>query len=390
MKLLHAADLHLGKRFHDVPLKEDQEHVLKGLLALIEEEAPDAVLLCGDIYDKALPSAEAVDMLDRFLTELAGTGAQVFIIAGNHDSPSRLSYGGGLLARLRIHIAGQLRGLPEVITLSDAFGPVHFVLLPFFRLYEIKALWPDEAEGLDSYEKALELLFRKLALPAGERKVLLSHQHYSYGGLTEISDSETDIIGGLEACDSRVLEGFSYAALGHLHRPQALSKPYIRYAGSPLAYSFSEAGYKKSFPVVELGPGGTPAAIELKEITPLRRVAELKGELEDLLREAPQLPPETREAFLRVTLIDKERLDYPLRRLQTRYPNVLQLRLEREETEASGLSVLEERPEAKDLLSLFSDFYQEQTGHPLADEELKLLGDVWREARQEQEAEDRL
>ncbi len=383
MKILHAADLHLGKRFHELSLKEEQEHMLGILLGFVRDQKPDALLLCGDIYDKARPSAESVEMLNAFLTELADLPLHVFMIAGNHDSPARLSYGASFMARQRVHIKGDLRSLPEVITLEDAWGPVHFVLLPYFHLYEARLLFPEEADTIENYDDALERIFEALDLPEGERSVLLSHQHYAADGIAETSDSELNIIGGLEACSSRLLERFSYAALGHLHRPQALSAPYIRYAGSPLAYSFSEADQQKSFPLIELRAPGEAAAVEFLPIKAKHPVLRKEGYLKDLIEEADSLSRREREAFLEITLLDEERLSHPLRRLQVKYPNVLNM-IPKRNAEAEGAPMkASERPENKDLLSLFKDFYREQSGREPDSQEEALLQETLDELRAE-------
>lgn len=391
MKLLHLADLHFGKRLFDVSLKDDQEYIVSQILTLIAEEEPDALLISGDVYDKAQPSAESVAMFDRFLTSLREFPCEVFIVAGNHDSPARLAYAATLLSSLRIQIAGRLEGLPPVYTLPDTAGPVHFILLPFFRLHEVKALWPEETESLNSYSAALRFVLGKLDLPPGERRVLLSHQHYS-GSLdsAQESDSELNIVGGLDPIAAEILTGFDYAALGHLHRPQSLGTSQLRYAGSPLAYSFSEIRQTKSVPVIELGEPGCAAEIRLRELTPLRQVRELKGSLAEVISAARNLPESERQDFLRVILTDEERLDNPLRRLQAWYPNVLQLQLERDRQTLADQTMSGQSPlEGKGAIELFTDFYKEQTGLEISVEDKALLDDLWHKMTLETEVEAR-
>ncbi len=390
MKLLHLADLHIGKKLFDVSLREDQEYILEQILKIIEEEEPDALLIAGDVYDKAQASAEAVQIFDQFLTRLRDFSCEILIIAGNHDAPARLAYARNLLRSLRIHLAGELDAWPSYVTLEDSFGPVHFVLLPFFRLYEVRALWPDEAFA--SYDEALAKLLATLDLPSGERKVFVAHQHFSNSlAPSERSDSELDIVGGLDAINSEVLQDFSYVALGHLHRPQKVGVPHIRYAGSPLAYSFSEINQKKSVPIITLGEPGQPAEIRLRELEPLRQVRELRGTMEQLLLEAKALPEARRQDFLRITLTDEERVENPMRRLQAWYVNLLTLRIERQEAAlAGGMSGLATQPEvAKQPVDLFSDFYQEQRGFPLAAEEKAALEAMWQALVEAEEVEAR-
>lgn len=389
MKLLHLADLHIGKKLFDLSLREDQEHILARILEIARDEAPDAILISGDVYDKAQASAEAVQMFDRFLTSLRTLDAEIFLIAGNHDSPARLGYGGRLLSNLKIHIAGELTGLPPVYTLTDAHGPVHFVLLPFFRLYEIRQLWPEQAEEIRTYNDAVALLLTLLNLPPEERCVLLAHQHFSSRlDPAETSDSELDIIGGLDAVSSELLQGFSYVALGHLHRPQKSLVPHIRYAGSPLAYSFSELNQQKAVPVIELGPFGSLPEIRQRELTPLRALRELTGTLEELIISAKALPETARQDFLRVTLTDKDRLENPMRRLQAWYPNVLILRVEREAAERSAEQATGDF-ESKSAIDLFRDFYREQRGLALAEADQQKLSGLWNELLEQAELEAR-
>lgn len=373
MKFIHAADLHLGKRLYELSLKEDQEHMLKCLLNYVKSEQADALVLAGDIYDKSQPAAETVEMMDDFLYDLAALEVHVFIVAGNHDSPSRLAYGRRFFERQNIHIAGDLSDFPELITLEDEHGPVNFLLLPYFRLYEMRALFPEDESACGDYEDAVRRFAAHYKLKENERNILISHQHYAADGFALISDSEMNIIGGLEACDSRVLEGFTYAALGHLHRPQTLRFPHIRYSGSPICYSFSELGQAKSFPLVELGPAGEAVKITELPIEPLHPMDSKEGLLRDLLAEADLLPQREREAYLRIVLTDEERLDHPLRRLQMKYPNVLQLSLRREEKIASESYKGAENPQEKGLMTLFLDFYKELTEHELSDDEEAVL-----------------
>ncbi len=400
MKLLHLADLHIGKKLFDVSLREDQVYILDQILDIVREEEPNALLISGDVYDKAQASAEAVELFDHFLTELRSFPGEIFIIAGNHDSPARLAYGRNLLQTLRIHLAGELPSGPVAgetanilpcVTLEDEFGPVHFVLLPFFRLYEVRALWPEET--INTYDEALAKLLAAADLPAGERKVLLSHQHYSYASEpAELSDSELDIVGGLDAINSEILQDFSYVALGHLHRPQKVQAPHVRYAGSPLAYSFSEISQNKSVPIVTLGEPGQPAEIRLRELTPLRRVRELRGTLDELIREAKDVPEAEAQDFLRITLTDEDRLENPMRRLQAWYPNLLALRIERQEAALAGVTGGSGASAAdiseKSAVDLFADFYKEQRGFDLPSEEKEALQSLWYELTEagEQEA----
>lgn len=393
MRFAHLADLHIGKKFNELSLIEDQKHILAEIVEIISAENLDAVLISGDVYDKAQSQAFAVDMLSDFLAELSKLNVHVLMIAGNHDAPSRLAYAKPILKNMNIHLAGKLEGLPEVLRLYDEYGPVNFVLLPFFRLHEIKVLFPEAIDQLQSYTDATRFILESLNLPENERKVILSHQFWAGIDPVKLSESELDIVGGLDAIDVKLLADYSYGALGHIHRPQRLTKDYLRYAGSPLAYSFSEMNQRKSVPIVELGEFGETAKIELRYLNPIREVRELNGNLEDILREARDLANSNSSRLndiLRVNLTDAERPVDPMRRLQSFYPNIVQLRIERD----YQLSELEsedyyENFSQQSFIDLFRSFYQLQQGIDLSEKDAAKLEMLWNELRLKQETSDR-
>lgn len=238
MKFFHMADLHLGKKLLGEPLWKEQQYILSRVVAMSDEEKPEAVLLCGDIYDKSIPSSEAVGLLDWFLEELSVRGIQTFLISGNHDGAQRLQFASGILKKEGIHIAGTFKGGPEHIVLSDAFGPVHVWMLPFLRPGMLR---PFAEEIPETYEEAVKTALHGAVLHREERNLLLAHQFVTAGGRKpEISDSEQRSLGGIDQVDASVFGAFDYVALGHIHRPQKMGDVKIRYAGSPLKYSFSE------------------------------------------------------------------------------------------------------------------------------------------------------
>lgn len=393
MRFAHLADLHIGKKFNELSLIEDQKHILSEIIEIISEENLDAVLISGDVYDKAQSQSFAVDMLSDFLAELSKLNVHILMIAGNHDAPSRLAYAKPILKNMNIHLAGKLVGLPEVITLSDEFGPVNFVLLPFFRLHEIKVLFPEEIDRLQSYTDATHFILESLNLPKNERKVILSHQFWAGIDPVKLSESELDIVGGLDAIDVKLLADYSYGALGHIHRPQRLTKDYLRYAGSPLAYSFSEMNQRKSVPIVELDDFGEMAKIELRYLHPLREVRELNGTLNELLAEAriiSNTEPNRLNDIIRVNLTDSERPIDPMRRLQSFYPNIVQLRVERDYhlSEEDSDNYYENFSE-QNFIDLFKSFYQLQQGMNLSEKDASKLEDLWNELQTKQETLDR-
>lgn len=251
MKLIHLSDLHIGKRVNEVSMIEEQASVLSQIIGIIDGEHPDAVLIAGDVYDKSVPSAEAVTLLDDFLCRLAERNLPVLIISGNHDSPERLAFGGRLMEGSGIHVSPVYSGNVESVTLSDEHGTVTFWLLPFVKPVHVKRCFPDEA--IESYTGAIRAAIGHMGADFSGRNVLLTHQFVTGAATCE---SEEISVGGSDNVDASVFEGFDYVALGHIHGPQNIGSDHIRYCGTPLKYSFSEAGHRKSVTVVELGEKG--------------------------------------------------------------------------------------------------------------------------------------
>ena len=251
MKLLHLSDLHIGKRVHETSMLEDQQFILLKILQIIDQCQPHALLIAGDVYDKTIPSAEAVTLLDDFLYRLSQRKIPVLIISGNHDSPERLAFGGRMLEQCRIHISPVYQGKVEPITLQDEFGPVNFWLLPFLKPVAVRRLHPDAA--VESYTDACRVAVEQMALDCSQRNVLLTHQFVTGAATCE---SEELSVGGSDNVDASVFDQFDYVALGHIHGPQNIGSNRIRYCGTPLKYSFSEANPHKSATLVHLGAKG--------------------------------------------------------------------------------------------------------------------------------------
>ena len=248
MKFFHLYDLHLGRRIYEFSLIDDQKYILKEILRRTDEKRPDAVVIAGDIYDRAVPSAEAVELFDSFLTELAGRHIPVLAIAGNHDSPERIAFGAGLMAPSGVHLSPVYNGRVEPVTLSDAYGEVRFYLLPFIKTANVRRFYPDAV--IESYTDALRCAVEHMDIDPSARNVLVTHQFVT-GGVR--SESEDITVGGTDNVDAAVFDGFDYVALGHLHGAQSIGRETLRYSGTPLKYSFSEKDQEKSITVVELG-----------------------------------------------------------------------------------------------------------------------------------------
>ena len=248
MKLIHLSDLHIGKRVSEISMLDDQRYILSSILSIIDDEKPDAVLIAGDVYDKSIPSTEAVELFDEFLVSLAKRKIRVLIISGNHDSAERLAFGNRLLDSTGIHISPAYQGTVEPVVLSDNAGVVNFWLLPFIKPAHVKRCHPDK--NIESYTDACRVAIEKMAIDPAKRNVLLTHQFVT--GAATCSSEELSV-GGSENVDASVFDAFDYVALGHIHGPQNIGCNRIRYCGTPLKYSISEENHHKSVTVVHLG-----------------------------------------------------------------------------------------------------------------------------------------
>ena len=377
MKLIHLADLHLGKRVNGFSMLDDQRDILDKMLPMIDGEAPDAVLIAGDVYDKPVPPAEAVRLFDDFLTALAMRRLQVFVISGNHDSPERIAFGNRLMAGSGVHLspvfAGESSCIP--VTLQDRFGPVNFYMLPFVKPVHVRQFYPDAA--IQSYTDALRTVTEAMAPDAGARNVLLTHQFVTGAARCE---SEELSVGGSDNVDASVFDGFDYVALGHLHGPQKIGRETLRYCGSPLKYSFSEARQHKSMTVVELGEKGT-IAVRTLPLPPLHDLCELRGRYDELTARDFYKDTTWQEDYTHITLTDEEDIPDAIGRLRAVYHNLMKLDYDNRRTRAGGAlqapaAVEEQRP-----IELFAQFFEKQNGRPLSDEQRalteKLIETIW-------------
>lgn len=385
MKFFHLSDLHIGKHLFYYSLLEDQKYVFHQILEAAKEEQPDAVLLCGDIYDKTIPSAEAVSLFDWFLTELKETlpKALILIIAGNHDSGERLEFARELLEKEGVFIAGlPPRETDEKIrkvTMTDPAGEVCFYLLPFTKPSHLRKKY--EEEKIDSYEDAVKKLLEEEEIDTTKRNVLLSHQFYLSGGSEPLTcDSEIRMAGGIDEIDTRLLEDFDYVALGHIHSPQNVGSEHIRYCGTPLKYSFSEAGQQKSATVVELLEKGN---LKIREIPlkPLRDMRKLKGTYMEITSLSGYQDTNT-EDYVQITLTDEEDIVDGMQKLRTIYPNLMRLeydnRRTRENQEIAGTETVKRKSE----LEYFEEFFELQNNQPMNEEQRKYSEDLIRKIQE--------
>ena len=358
MKFFHLSDLHLGKRLCGFSLIDDQSYILNQILQLVDFYHPDALLLAGDLYDKPVPPVEAVALLDHFLEELAGRGLPTLLISGNHDSPQRLAFGARLLHPSGIHMAPVYTGRVEPVVLRDSHGPVYCYLLPYLKPAHLRQAFPQAQ--VESYTDAMQVAIQALGLDPAARNLLVTHQFVT-GSLR--SESEELSVGGADNVDAAVFDPFDYVALGHLHTPQQVGRPTLRYSGSPLAYSFSEADSPKSVAVVELGEKGQ-AQVSTLPLRPRRPLRELTGSYDWFtLLETYQDAP-WREDYLRLVLTDPQEIPHAAARLRGIYPNLMQLAYRRPEGEDLEPFSLVELPHQSPL-ELFGEFYARQNGQPM-------------------------
>ena len=370
MKLLHVSDLHIGKRVNGMSMVEDQVHILGQIVAAAKRESVDALLVAGDIYDKASPSAEAVAMFDSFLTELAAEGVRVLGIPGNHDSAERVAYVQGLLESQGVCFPPVFAGEISVVELEDEHGPVTFWLLPFLKPGDVRRYFPEIEIG-DDYAAALRAVLDACEIDPMRRNVALSHQLVTSGGLSpERADDEIKL-GGIDAVDVSVYHAFDYVALGHIHRAQRVGRDTVRYAGSPLKYSFGEARYDKSAVLVELGPKaagdevGACVSWKLVPLQPLHDMRELRAPLHELL-DAGVEELDGAQDYLHITLTDEHPQIDAMARLREVYPNAMVLDYENEAILAAREQVRAAvDPDKIDIAELFARFYEEQVGNPM-------------------------
>ena len=376
MKLIHLSDLHLGKRVNEVSMIEDQEYILHQIIRIIKDENADAVLLSGDIYDKSVPSAEAVTLFDEFLSRLAQLKVQVFAISGNHDSPERLAFGNRLMEGAGIHMSPVYNGEVAPIVLSDEHGDISFWLLPFIKPAHVKRFYPNE--GIESYTDACRVAVEKMSIDTTERNVLLTHQFVT-GASFDPEGSEEISVGGSDNVDASVFENFDYVALGHIHGPQNIGSNKIRYCGTPLKYSFSEANHYKSVTVVTLGAKGE-LELHTTPLTPRHDMRVIRGSFAEVTDKAFYEGTAT-DDFLQVILTDEEDIPEAIGKLRVVYPNIMKLTYDNTRTRANQVIDGAEDVEQKSPLQLFAELYEQQNNQPMSDEQRaftqELIETIW-------------
>ncbi len=357
MKLVHTADLHIGKVVNEFSMCKDQDYVLKQILDIVKEEEADALLIAGDVYDRSIPPAEAVNLLDEFLTELVNRNIKVFLISGNHDSPDRLNFAGSILNNSGVYIAGTFTEQMKKVSIADEYGMVHIHLLPYAKPQVMRYYLGDEYK-----EHEVEEYIKRNLKSNRERNILITHHFVTNQGVSpEQSDSEMPLsIGGTDCVDAGALKEFDYVALGHIHRGQKVKEEWIRYSGSPLKYSFSEVFHKKSVTVIELKEKGNLTIYE-RPLVALHDMRKIKGSLKELIKDETVQASDPND-YLQVTLTDTKELVDPIGTLRSVYPNVMQLILEKNIRTERELILVDEKIKNRSTLEIYSEFFETVTG----------------------------
>lgn len=378
MKILHLADLHLGKRVNEFSMLEDQRYILNQILDIVEEEAVEVVMICGDVYDKGIPPVDAIELLDDFLWKLAEKDCRTLMISGNHDSGDRLGFGKHLFQNSNLFIASQFSGEIEKITIPCGNLPVNFYMLPF-----VKPVIVNQSLGIhtQSYQECLRYLIEHTKIDPEEMNLLMAHQFVTAGKENpELSDSETSSLGGIDNVDYRIFDPFDYVALGHIHKPQVMGRPQVRYSGSILKYSFSEIRKEKEVVLLHIEEN-KKMEMSFRKLKPLRDMREIKGTIRQLMEGEIRLG--NQEDYMQVTLTDEEEILDAIGKVRTVFPNVMQICLEnRRYARQQQIRAEEQDILHQDPLQLFAEFYKMQNNIELEEEEAEKIKTIFEGVRQ--------
>lgn len=375
MKFIHLSDLHIGKRVNEFSMLDDQEYILKQILDITDQQKPDGVIIAGDVYDKSVPSAEAVTLFDDFLVELSKRNLHVFVISGNHDSPERIAFGGRLMQASRIYMSPVYDGDIKPVTLDDEYGKINIWMLPFVKPAHVRKLYEDRE--IESYTDAMKTVIDNLCINTEERNIMITHQFVTGA---EISESEEISVGGTDNVDVSVFDAFDYTALGHIHKPQNCKSERVRYSGTPLKYSFSEAKDEKSVTVVELSEKGnlTVTTVPLK---PLHDMVELRGRYEELVARDFYKGTSYQEDYVRIILTDEDDILDAIGKLRIVYRNLMKLDYDNLRTRNQNVVGKAENVEDKAPDKHFCEFFEKQNNQPMSDiqkEIIKnLVSEIW-------------
>jgi exonuclease sbcCD, D subunit len=376
MKLMHLSDLHLGKRVNEFSMLEDQVYIINKIINIIDDKKPDGIILAGDIYDKPIPPAEAVELFDDFLYKLSQRNIKVFIISGNHDSAERIAFGSRLFDKSGIYLSPVYDGKISPIELNDDYGKINIYMLPFIKPVHVRRFFPDEE--ISSYTDAVSTVIKNMNMDNDIRNILITHQFVTGSSRTE---SEDISVGGSDNVDSIVFKDFDYVALGHIHRSQSCGSEYIRYCGTPLKYSFSEANDTKSITLLDINEKGN-IKLDFIPLTPLRDMVEIKGTYNELILKSFYENTTLQEDYVHITLTDEEDIPDVITKLRVVYKNIMKLDYDNNRTRSiSEISLINDM-ESKSPLELFDIFYESRNGQYLSDVQRdfmeNIIEDIWR------------
>ncbi len=374
MKFIHLSDLHLGKRLNEFSMIEDQDFILKEIYSVISEEKPDFVVIAGDIYDKPVPSAEAVHLFDGFLTKVSEIAEHIFVISGNHDSAERIAFGSHIMEKSGIHMSPVYDGSIAPTVLNDGYGEVCVYMLPFIKPVTVRRFFPDIE--ISSYTDAVNAAVDAMNADFSKRNIIIAHQFVT--GAVK-SDSEEVSVGGLDNVESSAFDGFDYVALGHIHSPQNVGSERIRYCGTPLKYSFSEAAQEKSVTVVELGEKGR-LKVRTVHLAPRHEMRIIRGEFDKVISREISAEGDARD-YLHIVLTDENDIPEAMGKLRTVYPNIMSLEYDNSRTRSSHSSMNSAETEDKLPIELFEEFYRFSNGREMTDSQrdftMSLIEKIW-------------
>lgn len=374
MRILHLSDLHIGKRVNEFSMLEDQQYILEEILKIIDDENIDTVIIAGDVYDKSVPSAEAVELFDDYLYQLSKRNLNVLIISGNHDSPERIAFGNRLMSTSGIYLSPVYNGKIQPVVFEDEYGKVNFYLLPFIKPANVRRFFPDEK--IENYTDAVKVAIDNMNVDFQQRNILVTHQFVTGA---ELSQSEDITVGGTDNVSREVFQGFDYVALGHIHREQTVGAENIRYCGTPLKYSFSEVKDKKSVTIVDLKDTVSYKKVPL---TPKRDMREIRGTYDELTLKSNYINTKT-DDYLHITLTDEEDIPNVIGKLRVIYPNIMKLDYDNKRTKGTAEVDISESIENKSPLELFCELYKKQNNQEITEEQKEFLQDlvenIWEE-----------
>lgn len=376
MKIMQLSDLHLGKRVNEFSMIEDQTYILNEIINIIDEQKPKVIILAGDIYDKPIPPAEAVELFDDFLYKLSKRNLYVFIISGNHDSAERIAFGSRLFDKSGIYLSPVYNGKILPISVDDECGDINFYMLPFIKPVHVRRFFPDAS--ISTYTDALNTVITDMNIDNTKRNILITHQFVTGSSRTE---SEDVSVGGSDNVDADIFKDFDYVALGHIHRSQSCGSEYIRYCGTPLKYSFSESKDTKSITVIDIKEKGD-IKLDFIPLTPLRDMVEIKGSYNELMLKSFYENTSLTTDYVHITLTDEDDIPDVITKLRVIYKNIMKLDYDNQRTRSNSEINLINDMESKSPLELFDIFYESRNGQHLSDIQKdfmeNIIEDIWR------------